>query len=222
MTVTEKHTKTIGRITAVLVGGIGICIVITALWQLWHLFYSGNSFSVFLVSFMILLAFIGCFCIHTSIKAWSNISLRIVRYISLISVCFLCSMLLTVFARCEIYNYGLQKLTWAMLMMPLVTIIGAILYGLCNKVLLKWFGIHKTLTFSQRKKQVKHFFSWLAVSLWVAFSVLILDLSSDGQQLNYSCPKERWFGVVISISFIFIFIFYKLGVYIVLRKMRKD
>ena len=70
-------TMTVGRLLAVLVGLFGLWIISTALWSIWCTLHRNEAFSLILIVFSALIAFLGGCCIFVAVQAWLNMSAKV-------------------------------------------------------------------------------------------------------------------------------------------------
>jgi hypothetical protein len=208
-----QRAKIVGKVSAVLAAVIGSYIISVMIIGLWRLFNGKDFLSeiFFLFVFPIpALAFAG-FCLFVAYHAWSNLSVKIVKRISVIAAIVLILIIISSF------NLILRDQVWGSAATPIYMIIGGIFYSLCSKFLIKWLGLKEVVDWSRREKNVKRFLWWTAFFVWSACIQVVIHWAPKDPRFTH-IPKDWWWDLIIWLAILPIYLIYKLSVRIILRK----
>ena len=216
---TEKRTKTFAKVAATLLGALGLYVIGAMLLHIWRMLHSGDSIGqmLFIFVFAGIIFAIGGYCLFIAYRIRFDISVRIIRRVSLIAAVAFLVLLLYLTQVLKIVPPSLWEFPWVQLMTPVELIVGVGFYCLCKKRLISWLALPKEINSPRREKAVRTFFSWLSLFLFGAISSVLVHFTLEGQGHTDASGIPLGFWAVCGASALAAYLFYKIGVYIALR-----
>lgn len=209
-----KCVKTTGKVAAVLIAAIGLFVTLAIIHPTWKIVAGEEPLShiFFLLAVPIPFFFFGGYCLFVAYNAWTSISVKTVRQISLVASVVLFCMVGGTFVEV------LRDSIWLMLITPLSMILAGIFYLLCNKLLTKWSGLEEVVDWSRREKSIRRFLGWVAFFIWGACTYIITGLVSKDSGHTHVPEESWWVFIALFAPILPIYLLYKACIRISLRK----
>jgi hypothetical protein len=209
-TVTQRP-KIFGKVTALLATFLGLFIILEIIIPLYRTFDRKELLSeiAFYFVFPIPAIVFGGYCLFVAYYAWTNLSVKIVRRISIIAAFVLVAIIISLF------HLILKNPVWDSAAIPIFMIIGGIFYSLCSRLFIKWLGLKEVVDWSRREKSVRRFCEWTSIFVWLACTSIISKLLlkfPDRPDMPLLVPLIALFGPAIPI-----YLICKFAIWIILR-----
>ena len=217
--ISSRRARTFAKVAAISIALLGLYIVGSMLISIYRTSYDSIWQMLFTFVFAGIMFAVGAYCLFTAYRIWLDISVRIIRRVSLIGAVGFWLVLLSLGLR--IFQPSFLEMPWVLFMSPVGLIVGGGFYCLCKKLLISWLGLPREPNSPGREKTIRTFFSWLALFLFAALSSVLMHLAQQGQgdtdAPNFHLSFWAWAVLAPALA---AYLLYKLGVYIALRNSR--
>ncbi len=158
----------------------------------------------------------GGYCLIIAYRAWKGLSAQTVRWWSWIGAILISAILLG-----PLESYWENSELLLHISVLVLILLAGFLYLLFSKYLMKLLRLQEVVNPRKRERSIKSFMKFTSLFVWLACSQIIQDLLPNG--VNNTLLSEDWWKYVnVFAPLILVFLFYSIGLRMLLKGSRQS